>query len=218
MKLTTGRWTLWTDGAHPFAPQNERARRQLALELYAPKGGMTTWLYLIVAPADDAGPLGDEAVEQTQHPTITSRLYSTHGDAAAPQGPEETARTILALREAGLRVPPRAMLRMGVGGELAALWEMTVHDSDASIPLGLAAEAWAQGAPRASQVPLRLVGAAWEEVGINLADLMQMARVLRAAQAKPPTTAEGLNALVTRASATPPYGPDSSPLGNGRHD
>lgn len=163
MKLTTGRWTLWTDGAHPFAPQNERARRQRALELYAPKGGMTTWLYLIVAPADDAGSLGDEPVEQTQHPSITSRLYSTYGDAAAPQGREETARTIAALREAGLRVPPHAMLRMGMGGELAALWAQAPRGDEStasSLTLGRAAEAWAPGAPRAPQVPLRLVGAA----------------------------------------------------------
>ena len=72
MTLTTGRWTLWTDGAHPFAPQNDHARRQLTLELYLPKGGMTTWLYLIVAPSDDAGPLAAEAVARTPHLTITS--------------------------------------------------------------------------------------------------------------------------------------------------
>lgn len=215
MKLTTGRWTLWTDGVHPFAPQNERARRQLALELYAPKGGMTTWLYLILAPTDDAGPLGDEPVEQTQHPSITSRLYSTHGDAPAPQGPEETARTIAALREAGLRIPPHAMLQMGVRGELAALWAQALRGDEStasSLTLGRAAEAWAPGAPRALQVPLRLVGAAWEEVGINLFDLKQMARVLHAAQATPPTTDEGLNELVMRASATLAEGPASLPL------
>ena len=212
-KLTYGRWTLWTDGAHPFAPQNDHARRQLALELYVPKGGMITWLYLIVAPPDDVGPLAGEAVEQTQYPDITSRLYSAPDCDSAPQRPEETARAILALREAGLRVPSGAMLQMGVGGELAALWAMAANDLDTSIPLGrAAAEAWAQGARRAQPGSLRLVGAAWEEVGINLVDLIQMARVLGEAQAKPPTTADELEVLVTRAYATPPEGSANSPL------
>lgn len=216
MILTTGRWTLWTDGGHPFAPQNDRAPRQLALELYAPKGGMSTWLYLIVAPADDEGVPVDEAVAPKGLPGVRSQLYSTYGDPPAAQDLEATAWTVQALRDAGLRVPQGATLRMGMGGELAVLWRMAAHELDASIPPGwTAAEARAQGARGASHAPLKLVGAAWEEVGINLADLRKMARVLRAAHATPPTTAEGLQALVTQVSTTSPAALANSPLGRG---
>lgn len=213
MTLTTGRWTLWTDGGHPFAPQNDCAQRQLALELYAPKGGMSTWVYLIVAPADGGGPHLDEATARMGLPTLRSQLYSTFGDAPAAQDREVSARTVKALRDAGLRVPQGAILRMGIGGEFAALWGMAAQDLDASIPPGrIAAEAWAQGARGAPHAPLKLVGAAWEEVGINLADLRKMARVLRAAHVTPPTTAEGLQALVTQVSTTSPEGRANQPL------
>lgn len=86
------------------------------------------------------------------------------------------------LRAAGLRVPPQAMLRMGVGGELA--------------------EPWARAAQRVEPAPPSLVVAAWEEVGVNLADVTKMAKILSAAQAIPPRTFEGLAQLVR--SASPP--------------
>jgi hypothetical protein len=204
MKLTTGRWTLWTDGTHPFAPENDSARRQLALELYAPKGGMTTWLYLIVEPSNGAEPLADEAVARTPHPTINSWLYSTHGDAPAPQRPEATTRTILTLREAGLRVPPGAMLRMGMGGELAALWAQASQDAEPvfdSVTLSReGAMRWAERAQYARSPAPTLVGAAWEEVGINLADVTTMAKILSVALAAPPRTVDGLREVVRSAS------------------
>lgn len=79
MTLTTGRWTLWTYGAHPFAPAGRpRAAAARACALRA-EGGMTTWLYLIVTMRDDATTGGHQDVNGMERSMINSRLYSTRG-------------------------------------------------------------------------------------------------------------------------------------------
>lgn len=179
MKLAHGRYTLWTDGDHPFAQQAAKPDRQLALELYSPKGGMVSWIYLITEPREATPTYPKPASDDREGRSLAARIFRKFPTDFVSSS-KKTAEDMTELLNAGFRVPPSASeyLKIGIGGEMSDLWEKVTQNT--------------------AYRSIHLVGAAWEEVGVNLYELKRMASILCAAHAATPKTIEELDVLVKR--------------------